>query len=296
MTPTTSATTTSSVTPVTGAYEYLSNPANALLNVENPTVDISSLENRCQFPLGGLLTELIQGIFMQCLFNEDIKGFTALSCTNAHSFLSMRKLMNETPLTLLCPNLRILDARAFTFHADLRGIDRYKALQSYYKLEPFVEDREGLTIIFNQAGLTYEDMEKNICGVCISRSWEKESLDKISKEAAGPQMISNASITETRNKDPEEQETRVRDEVGFDGKPTLIESLALCIATPEKLKISPEWKITLGRTSTEIEGYTFVTEVTSKGGLTAYGYGFPSDICGAGGRLKLQVVGSGTPG
>ena len=266
----TTTTTTSSVTPVTGAgtetvsciYECLSNPADTLFTLGSPataidSLDVSSLENRCQFPIGGLLTEAIQLFFKQCLCNGDFRGFTALGCTNTHSFITMRKLMNE-PLTQLCPNLRILDAKTFTFHADLENIDKYQALQSYCKLEPFVEDREGLTMIFNHGGLTFKDMKDNKCGVAVHVGWDliSEELDNVPEEATGPEMISNAPVTETRDKKPEVQETRVRDEVGFDGKPTLIGSLALMIASQKELKICLFGKRprTYGRTSTQVDG------------------------------------------
>ena len=312
-TTTTTTTTTSSVTPVTGAakgvvpciYECLSNLANTIFNWWNPAsneqaLDIRSLENRCQFPLDGLPSDVIQLVFVQCLFNEDIKGFSALSRTNTHSFITMRKLMNEAPLTQLCPNLRILDAKTFTFHADLRDIDRQKAMRSYYKLEPFVEGREGLTIIFNQSGLTLKDMKENKCGVTVRILWDKisEELDNVPEEDTGPEMISNAPITETRNKTYAAQETRVRYEVGFDGNPTLIQSLALMIATQEKLKIClfGAEPLTYGRTSTQVKGVPLAFGGSDPGYFQVCYGNRDDEYDGAGGRLNLQVMGPGTPG
>ncbi len=300
VTPVTCTTTTSSVTPVTSTekgsvpciYECLSNPANTIFNWDNPPFDYQTLENRCQFPIGGLLIEVIQLIFMQCLSSGDLKGFTAFSRTNIHSFITMRKLVNEAPLTQLCSNLRILNAKTLTFHTDLRGIDRYKALQSYYKLEPFVEGHAGLTVIFNHGGLTLKGMKGNNCGVkvhVVGANISKE-LDNIPEKDTGPEMVSNAPITETRSKSPEVQETRVRDEVGFDGKPTLIQYLALLIATQKELKICLYGSKpgTYGRTSIQVADSRWAVGGSVLGGLTVCD-GWDAKFHGAGGRKTLGV-------
>ncbi len=238
-------------------------------------------------------SEVIQLIFMQCVASSDIKGFVALGLTNVHTWTVMQKLVNEIALTTLCPKLRILDARTHTFHADLIGIDKYNALQSYYKLEPFVEDHEGFTIIFNQGGLTFKDMKENHWGIIVQVLNDRisEELDNVPEEDTGPEMISNAPITETRGRSPESQETRVSEEVGFDGKPTLIPYLVLLIATQKELGIclyGEGPKKTYGRTSTRFEGRSLLVRDFIPGRLTIdcpNGWDYPCSS--AGGRWKL---------
>ncbi len=243
---------------------------------------------------------MIQLFFKQCLYNSDFKGFTALSCTNTHSFITVRKLMNETALTQLCPNLRILDAKTFTFHTDLKSVDKYKTLKSYCKLEPFVEGRAGLTIVFNHGGLTFKEMKDNKCGVTVNVLWNKisEELDNVPEEDTGPEMISNAPVTETRSKTDAAQETRVRDEVGFDGKPSLIQYLALLIATQKELKIClyGEKPLTYGRTSTQVGGSPLVVGSSAPGRLSVISRDWDNESRGAGGRRKLYAIGPGTFG
>ncbi len=282
MTPTTG-TTVSSITPVTRAESV----SIGCLGKRSYSV----FNDQTQFLTVGFPAELIQDVFMLCLSKGDIKDFIALGLTNVCSYAVMQELVNETDLTQLCPNLRILDAKTFTFHADLRGIDRHKALRSYYKLEPFVERREGLTIIFNQGGLTLKDMKENTCGVSVDVLWDSnsEKLDNIAEEDIGPEMVSNAPVIETRDMKPEVQEVRVRDEVGFDGKPTLIQSLALLIATQKELKIClyGETPTTYGRTSTEVGSTPMLVGGSAPGRLCVTQGNWPRIYCGAGGRLKL---------
>ncbi len=293
MTPTTINSAAPGATTVAAAVSrgtpVVSNLANTAL--ENQTLDIASLEDRCQFPMRGLPKDIIKCIFMECLSSGDIKGFMALGRTNTHSYVTMRTLLNEVALTKLCPNLRILDARTFKFQADLETVDKYKALQTYYRLEAFVEGREGLTVIFNQGGLTLKDMKDNKCGVTVNIAWDQisEELDAVPEENAGPEMISNAPITETRNKSDAMQETRVKDEVGFDGKPTLIQYLALLIATQKELKIClyGEKLQIYGRISTKVAGYPLVVGGSAPGRLFLCHYGLGYERHGAGGRRKL---------
>ncbi len=291
MTPTTCTTTTCSTTSVARTETV----SNSYLG----KCSYTACDNQTQIPLGGLLTELIQRIFMQCLSNEDIKGFTALSFTNVHSYMTMQKLVNETALTKLCSNLRILDAKTLKFQEDLEDVGRCKALWNYYKLEPFVEGREGLTMIFNLEGLTLQNMKENKCGITVKVLWDQisEELDNVPEEDTGPEMISNAPITETRWKSIEAQETRVRDEVRFDGKPTLIQYLALLIATQKELKIClyGEKPLTYGSTSIDVGGCPLVVGGSALGRLSVRdSYIWNREGHGAGGRLKLKAIGEKT--
>ncbi len=255
--------TLSSVTSVTSGTEVAAPRGPQGFKRSYTVFNHQALENRGQFPLGGLPTEIIQLIFMQCVAEGGIKDFMALARTNIHSFSMMRKLVSEVALTQLCPNLRILDAKTYIFQADLTGIDKLDALQSYYKLEPFVEGRAGLTIVFNHGGLTLKNMKENNCGVTVtiaeglipqglhtvseegggpemiftSEEDGEPEMISTSEEDGGPEMISNAPVTGTRSGENNTDNEKRVCEVGFDGKPTLIGHLALRIATQKELGI-----------------------------------------------------------
>ncbi len=259
----------------------------ALFN--HPTT-LNSLEILCQFPDYKLPLEVIHVIAMQCLSSGDIKSLMALGRTTVPKFKALQSLVNASVLTQLCPNLRILDAKACTFHVDLTDVNKYNVVESYYKLEPFIEDQAGLTLIFNQEGLTLRKMTQNNWGIKILVFLPKisEALDDVPEKDAGPELITNAPIIETRSKDDVLQEKRVL-EVGFHGKPTLIEYLALMIATQKELGIClyAEKPLTYGRAATFFNDTAVVVGATSPGLIRVDGSSCAHTYDGSGGRLKL---------
>ena len=272
--------------PLSNTLQGLENPPPEIITQQ--TTGISSLETRCHISLGGFPSELIKLMFMHYLTDGDIKSFKALSVTNRHFNATMRTLVNTVALTTLCPNLRILDARALKFQADLTTVHRYNTLLSYFKLEPFVEGRAGFTVLFNKGGLTLKDMQKNKYGTPVNGP-----LELLEKEDSAIEMISNAPVTETRNQPFDIQEKRVCD-VGFDGKPTPVEYLALMIASNKELGIclyGPK-PFTYGATSKHMEEQHVVVAVgqPSPGHFHIATTDSSSGYRGAGGRLKLQTL------
>ncbi len=231
-----------------------------------------------------LPTEVFLYIFRHC----DLKGFKALSVTDAYSNIALRTLVNGVALTLLCPGLRILDAKTCKFQADLKCIDKYKALLRYHERENFVEDCEGLTIIFNQGGLTLKDVRENKCRITVNGSTIPEEWDNLPEEDTGPEMVSNAPIIGTRYTKVAAQEKCVR-ECGFDGKPTLLEYIALIIATKKELGISvyPQMALGFGRNSTCVLDIPVFVEYFNPGWIRL-STNRDDEVSAAGGRLNLK--------
>ena len=293
----TNITTPSSLIPVTNVEPVTSgsqsSPNQVTPVVSNQTTAIVSLENRCQISLSGFPPEIIKLIFMHGLSSGDFRGFKALSVTNRYFNNAMRQLVNEVALTCLCPNLRILDACAGKFQPDLDTINKHKALLSYYNSEPFVEDRAGLTIIFNRAGLTLAEMKKDN-GVSFERVHDDDlivHLDGILDEGEGVEMVSNAPITETRGQSFEAQDKRLL-ATGFDGKVTPRGCIVLGIATHKELGIGlfgTKMKPTYVNLATHVAGSDMAIGF-SRCLLYVYPPSFgDSDNEGAAGRLKLEV-------
>jgi hypothetical protein len=291
---TTSTTTTCPVTSVTyiGAGTITTGLSNiSLNNLGSGTESLGLSEHYLN------TFDIAEKVFAQCLSKDDLTGIAALACTNKTISENIESLASRINLIQLCPGLTILDAEIQGFEVDDEpSLNNLAALICYRKFASHVENNAGLTILTVPKGLTpnwlIADAKK--AGIEVDILWRNKILMRLGEAAVKDTyriMITNAPVTETRDKNYGAQEKRVC-EAGFDEMPKFEEYLLLLISTQKITNFAnclygrDPW--TYGRSPTKIDGIPLSVGGSAPGCLRVrISHYFGAEYDGVGGRRKF---------
>lgn len=241
-----------------------------------------------------LPTEIMQAIFSHCT----IPAFLNMSCTDARNYVLAYAFLQNRKLThvQLCPNLTILNP----FNIDT-PINLFKVLWAYHKLEPTVEDEEGLTLLIRPKLSLQQWIEigkSHDVEVEIAAHWAQ--TNSVEEGKVEWEMMSNDLVELTRRKTSDDMRRMVK-VMGYHDTPHEGAYLHNIIFTQKVfgkclfcLHEEPEndrffaLKLTFGLTSTDM-GHTTMVVGSSEPGRVVVNYDLYYDAgdVGAAGMRKL---------
>lgn len=201
----------------------------------------------------------IQKILSLC----EIPAFLNLSCTNANNYANAYLFLNNRKLThvQLCPNLTILNP----FNIDT-PINLFKILKWYHKLEPTVENGEGITLqIRPKLSLNQWIEGGKKMGIALDLQLGNLETDGNCVEEGKVQweMMSNGLVKGTRSTN-DDKHLKIIKKMGYHERPhenaylhniiftqKVFGKCLFCLA-PKESPFGPECALTLGRTSTNL--------------------------------------------